>query len=252
MVLAFISLKSFDVLNHCFSVLEHRLTCTTYTQLHPFVHLSPPGSSLVFLWEVKLFAVSSHWASEVVIVLSLSVLISARGGRPPLPCSLSKGQWAGDEVVSIRRGAVDWQLIFIKAAVGEGGRGAGCPGASCLSEDSRLLIRLTYSLCGDMALQSAQIWSLLLSVCYCSSMEICISVVYKAIESGETAEKIVNTQCCNIFWFLEQPCLMICTRQPLFIFCPLSSPLSLCQYSKHGLHWFILFHQLKAILWALE
>lgn len=56
------------------------LTRTMHTSPHPPVHLSPPGCGVVFLLRSQ-----ARRASEVGIVLSLSVLISVWGGWAVLP-----------------------------------------------------------------------------------------------------------------------------------------------------------------------
>lgn len=91
----------------------------------------------------------------LLFYLSVCWSLCKVGGRPSL-FSLYKRSVSCEWSCVDQMCAIDWQLIFIKAALGKGGWNIGCPEASFLSEDSPLLIRLTESLCGDMALQSAQ------------------------------------------------------------------------------------------------
>lgn len=165
-----------------------------------------------FIW--KLVPASFHEVSEVLIVLSPSVLISAWNMRPSfLLLRLERS-------VSHRCSCVDpistrgWQLIFIKAAVGEAetwGISKGC-----------ILLLWRFSptylsglLGGDMGL----------------------------LRSISCAATVRYSICYTAWWCAS-------TGNDLFLFILCTCPLP--QYSKHGFHRFFLFHQLETTWWVLK
>lgn len=95
--------------------------CCCWRLSHLHVHTHVHAATSVSFWEVRL---SAHWACEVVIVLSLGVLICARGGRPScLQRSVSCGWSCVDQMSAMAR-----QIIFIKAALGKRDEFQNTPG----------------------------------------------------------------------------------------------------------------------------
>lgn len=132
--LAFISLDPF---------VTHTLTLKCDTHRAPSFHTpqaSPLWSCLCVRSQTLCCVISG--ASELLIVLSLSVLICTRWAAILPSLSLLRSAhsvWSCVDQMS----AIHWQLILIKAAVGEGAQTRGTLRPSRLSADPPLLIRLT-------------------------------------------------------------------------------------------------------------